>query len=94
MEQLFKPPFLHFIKKQHKPLVLAVRDEVSKIVANPTFGEMKAGDLAAIQVHKFTFNRQQYLLAYLHEKDTIIFYMIGSHENFYDELKRYRKAEK
>lgn len=94
MEQIFKPPFLHFIKKQHKPLVLAIRDEVGKVTANPTSGEMKTGDLAGIQVHKFTFNRQQYLLAYCHEEDSITFYMIGSHENFYDELKRYRKAEK
>ena len=94
MEQLFKPPFLHFVKKQLKPLALAIRDEVGKVVANPAIGEMKTGDLAGIRVHKFTFNRQQYLLAYLHDEDSIMFYMIGSHENFYDELKRYRKAKK
>ena len=91
MEQLFKPPFLHFIKKQPKPLVLAIRDEVGKIVANPSAGEMKTDDLAGVRVHKFTFNRQQYLLAYLYEEDSITFYMIGPHENFYEALKRYRK---
>jgi hypothetical protein len=94
MEQLFKPPFLHFVKKQPKPLVLGIRDEVGKVVSNPILGEMKVGDLAEIRVHKFTFNRQQYLMAYCHEGDSITFYMVGSHENFYDELKRYRKAEK
>jgi hypothetical protein len=94
MEQKFKPPFLHFTKKQHKPLMLAIRDEVGKVAANPTSGEMKTGDLAGIQVHKFTLNRQQYLLAYRHEEDSITFYLIGSHDNFYDELKLYRKAEK
>lgn len=94
MDQLFKPPFLHFVKKQPKPLVLVIRDEVGKVVVNPTMGEMKVGDLAGMRVHKFTFNRQQYLVAYFHEAGSITFYMIGSHENFYDELKRYRKAEK
>lgn len=94
VEQYFRPPFLHFVKKQSKPFALALLDEVGNVMADPLLGELKTGDLAGIRVHKFTFNRQQYLLAYLHHESSIIFYMIGSHENFYEELKRYRKAEK
>ncbi|MFQ5787558.1 MAG: type II toxin-antitoxin system RelE/ParE family toxin [Thermodesulfobacteriota bacterium] len=43
------------------------------------------------QSHKFNFKGQQFLIAYLSEKNNIIFYMVGSHENFYLKLKRYLK---
>jgi hypothetical protein len=61
--------------------------------------------LAGIWVYKFKFQRQEYLLAYRPptieqrrqstemEFLVIDFYQVGSHENFYDELKRYLRAE-
>lgn len=94
MEFQYKPPFHHFVKKQLRPFILALRDETNRIVQYPDIGEAKIGDLAGFHVHKFTFNRQQYLIAYRHENDTLTFYMVGTHENFYDELKRYLKAIK
>ena len=87
------------------PLRLAIEDEVDRVCENPTIGERKKGDLAGFCVHKFRFNRQQYLIAYrppdedpigeasLVEFLVIDFYKVGSHENFYDELKRYVREE-
>lgn len=105
MQRNYKSPFKQFVKKAHKPLQLAIEDEVDRVCENPTIGEPKKGDLAGISVHKFKFNRQEYLIAYrppvddpkgdatLSEFLMIDFYKVGSHENFYDELKRYLKEE-
>lgn len=60
----YKPPFAAFVKKQHKPLQLAIEDAVEDVCANPSIGEAKSGDLAGIRVYKFTHQRQQYLIAY------------------------------
>jgi len=106
MKANFKKPFSQYIKKAHKPLQLAIEDAVEDICANPSIGEAKVGDLAGIWVYKFKFNRQEYLIAYKlptqEEQDQSIcielllidFYKVGSHENFYDELKRYLKEER
>ena len=99
----YKRPFSQFVKKAHKPLQLAIEDAVEDICADPNIGEAKVGDLAGIRVYKFRFNRQEYLVAYRLIAKTqqgagaaveflaIDFYQVGSHENFYDTLKRYLK---
>jgi ParE-like toxin of type II bacterial toxin-antitoxin system len=101
----FKPPFSRFVKKSHKPLQLAIDDAVDDVCADVTIGEAKVGDLAGIRVHKFKFNRQEYLIAYRPPKAgqvadattvewlAIDFYQVGLHENFYDALKHYLKSE-
>lgn len=105
MRSNYKPPFSRFVKKAHKPLQLAIEDAVDEVCENPAIGEAKVGDLAGIWVYKFKFNRQEYLIAYRPptpeaqrqgvdvELLIIDFYQVGSHENFYDELKRYLKSE-
>ncbi|MGC9520198.1 MAG: type II toxin-antitoxin system RelE/ParE family toxin, partial [Desulfuromonadaceae bacterium] len=94
----YKRPFVQFIKKAHKPLKLAIEDAVDYVCAAPDIGELKTGDLSGIRVYKFRFNRQQYLIAYRvpsqpDEVEFLIidFYQVGTHENFYDSLKRYLK---
>lgn len=101
----YKPPFSKFVKKAHKPLQLAIEDAVDEVCDNPEIGEAKVGGLAGIWVYKFKFNRQEYLIAYRPptpeaqrqgvdvELLIIDFYQVGSHENFYAELKRYLKSE-
>lgn len=101
----YKPPFSRFVKKAHRPLQLAIEDVTDEICENPAIGEAKVGDLAGIWIYKFKFQRQEYLVAYRPpspeaqrqgvnvELLTIDFYQAGSHENFYDELKRYLKSE-
>lgn len=101
----YKPPFSKFVKKAHKPLQLAIEDATDDICADPEIGEAKLGDLIGIRVYKFRFNRQEYLVAYRPPLQGAInkgfdlellfidFYQVDSHENFYDELKRYLKLE-
>jgi hypothetical protein len=105
MSPNYKPPFSRFVKKAHKPLQLAIEDTVEEICEDPEIGELKVGDLAGIRVYKFKFNRQEYLVAYRPPKPEgleqslkvelliIDFYQVGSHENFYDDLKRYLRSE-
>jgi mRNA-degrading endonuclease RelE of RelBE toxin-antitoxin system len=105
MKSIYKPLFSRFVKKAHKPLQLAIEDAVGDVCDNPEIGEAKVGDLAGIWIYKFKFNRQEYLIAYRPptmetrrqgvdmELLIIDFYQVGSHENFYDELKRYLKSE-
>lgn len=105
MKPSYKRPFGQFIKKAHKPLQLAIEDMVEALCAAPEMGEAKVGDLAGIWVYKFKFNRQEYLVAYRPPPGELLrqsadvellfvdFYRVGSHENFYDELKRYLKSE-
>ncbi len=106
-EPKYKRPFVHFVKKQHKPLQAVIEDEVLAICGDPRMGEAKLGDLAGIRVHKFTFKGQEYLIAYFApevgpREDEIVpegsthsiieFYQIGPHEKFYENLKAYLKA--
>jgi len=91
MGMMYKPPFRNFVKKQTRPLQLAVEDEIERSVEDPVIGEFKPGDLQGIEVHKFKFQRQSFLIAYRVAGPDIIFYSIGTHENFYRDLKRYLK---
>jgi len=43
----YKAPFKQFVKKAHKPLRLAIEDEVDIICGNPAIGEAKKGDLSS-----------------------------------------------
>jgi len=54
-------------------------------------GTLKKGDLEGFRVHKFTMVRQLTLMAYKVENDSIVLYQVGSHENFYKNLKKYLK---
>jgi hypothetical protein len=94
MEILYKPPFRKFVKKQTRPFQLAIEDEIEKIVKNRAIGETKVGDLQGFQVHKFNFQRQNFLIAYRVIESDILFFSIGPHENFYRKLKRYLKEIK
>jgi hypothetical protein len=94
MEKLYKPPFRKFVKKQTRPLQLAIEDEIEKIAGNPAIGETKIGDLQGIRAHKFKFQRQLFLIAYRVTELDLLFYSIGTHENFYRDLKRYLKEIK
>jgi hypothetical protein len=91
MNALYKSAFRKFIKKQSRGLQLAIEDETEVIIGNPYIGEAKKGALSGFRVHKFVFQKQEYLTAYKLQKDCIIFYLTGTHENFYRELKRYIK---
>lgn len=100
MKPNYKRPFAQYVKKAHKPLQLAIEDAVWLVCDSPDIGEPKVGDLAGIRVYKFRFNRQEYLVAYRAPVEDlplefliIDFYQVGSHENFYADLKHYLRQE-
>lgn len=83
------PLFKRNYKKLHANQQKCVKEEIKKIVADPTIGEEKKQDLAGIFVHKFMMTNQLYLLAYSFDPVTLKLVMLGVHENFYRDLKGY-----
>lgn len=67
--------------------------EVKNIADNPSIGEEKKGDLKGVFVHKFKLKTNLYLLAYRKSGADLELVMIGSHENYYRDLKRYLKRK-
>ena len=86
---LYKPPFKKFVKKQTRSFQLVIEDEV--VIQNPLAGEGKKGDLTGFRIHRFSYQGQKFLLSYVIRTEEIVFFTIGSHENFYRELKKYLK---
>jgi len=80
--------FRRAYKKLHSNEKVEVDDAVAKIVANPEIGDLKVGDLAGIYVYKFKCNNQLTLLAYKYDPKSRLLLLLGSHENFYRDLKR------
>lgn len=86
------PTFLRAAKKLHANQKAVLDDAVREIASQPSVGEEKRGDLASVFVHKFKMNSQEFLLAYelLPNKqapDEMVLLALGSHENFYRNLK-------
>ncbi|MBF0354665.1 MAG: type II toxin-antitoxin system RelE/ParE family toxin [Alphaproteobacteria bacterium] len=50
--------------------------------------EAKKGDLAGVYVYKFQCVAQRFLLAYEYDPATRLLLLVGTHENFYRDLKR------
>lgn len=71
---------------QKRDLDTAVRS----IIEDTAIGQQKTGDLAGVRVHKFRMANQLVLLAYVYAADdnTLTLVDLGSHENFYRDLKR------
>ena len=84
--QNFKKAVKKLHKNQKKDLDLAV----TELIENPTLGEQKKGDLHFLRVHKFKMVKQLTLLGYSYEDGTVTLELIalGSHENFYRDVKK------
>lgn len=76
-----------FTKKQKEEL----DKEIKLIAQNPSIGSEKKGDLKGVFVHKFKVHDTLYLLSYRIISDDLELIMIGSHENYYRDLKSYLK---
>ncbi len=70
----------------------ALDQEIRKIMQDPRIGEEKKGDLRGVYVHKFKTNMIQYLLSYRMVGNDLELIMIGPHENYYRDLKKYLKT--
>ena len=76
-------------KKRDKKLL---DEQIQRIVDNPAVGQEKKGDLRGICIHKFKIKTIEYLLSYRFVGDALELIMIGSHENYYRDLKAYMKS--
>lgn len=82
--------FLRQYKKLNDNTAKDVDSAVVKIVSKPTIGEKKKADLSELWVFKFRSGGQLYLLGYSIDDGLRLVYLesIGSHENFYRDIKR------
>lgn len=90
MKVVQTPTFCRCIKKLHKNQITDLDAAIITIVSDPSIGENKKGDLAGVQVYKFKMINQLTLLAYQYDSDDnqIILLALGTHENFYRNLKK------
>jgi mRNA-degrading endonuclease RelE of RelBE toxin-antitoxin system len=82
--------FAHQYKKLHDNVAVDVDNAVGLVAENPDSGERKKGDLAMLRVYKFRSQNQLYLLGYTVDDEIRLIYLeaIGSHENFYRDMKK------
>jgi mRNA interferase RelE/StbE len=91
MKVLQSRSFERRVKKFSKRQKVQLDEQVKLIAENPTLGMEKKGDLRGIYVHKFKIMTTQYLLAYRFLAEDLELIMIGPHENYYRDLKKYLK---
>ena len=85
------PLFARQKKKLHKPQAKDLDNAVKTVFENPSIGDPKVGDLQGVRVYKFKSRGRQILMSYEVAESVLYLYTVGSHENFYRELKRYLK---
>ncbi|RAU23895.1 addiction module toxin RelE [Paramagnetospirillum kuznetsovii] len=88
MRVLVTPTFARAAKKLHAAQKRHLDQAVQAVLASPESGEAKVGDLAGVRVLKFRIGAQLWLVAYAVTEDAITLLALGSHENFYRDLKR------
>ncbi len=81
--------FARVVKKLPRQHKLELDEAVKAVMADPLLGEAKVADLAGVRVYKFKLNKQLALLGYEYDGETVTLYLLklGSHENFYRDLK-------
>ena len=80
--------FLRAYKKLHNNQKDAVDQAVAEVIRDPAMGDVKKGDLSGVYVYKFDCVNQLFLLAYEYDPATRVLLLVGTHENFYRNLKR------
>lgn len=85
--------FKKAVKKLHANQKSDLDQAVRAIMEEPAIGQAKTGDLSTILVYKFNMVKQQTLLAYTYQDQTITLTLLalGTHENFYRDLKKTSK---
>jgi hypothetical protein len=80
--------FLRAYKKSRRNQKEAVDQAVEDIVSDPAIREENKYYLSGIYVYKFDCVNQRFLLAYEYDLANRVLLLIGTHENFYRNLKR------
>lgn len=77
------------VKKLHPNQKICLDNAVKALLINPLLGIEKIGDLSSIRVYKFHMISCLTLLAYKYDEQepSITLLALGSHENFYRDLK-------
>jgi len=78
-------------KQLHKNQLIDVNKAIEAVIADVNIGEQKKGDLSWLRVYKFKTSGQLTLLGYMVNTNgeiVLTFVDIGSHENFYRDLKK------
>ena len=87
------PKFRRKAKKLRPEQKKCLDDQVRVLMKDPESGILKSGDLGHVRVHYFKFpkDRGTTLLGYIYDDGvlTLVLLDYGTHENFYDELKRH-----
>ena len=73
------PTFAKVVKKLHAKDKKTVDDAVREILAKPTIGEAKKGDLSGVSVYKFNINKQEILLSYSVGTEELLLIALGTH---------------
>ena len=90
MRVLQKPSFKKAYKRLHANQKADLDKAVRAIMKDPDSGQAKTGELSDVLVYKFKMNKQLTLLAYTYEDQSITLTLLalGTHENFYRDLKK------
>lgn len=84
------PHFRKQVKKLRPNQKVDLDAVVEAIQKTPEIGELKRGDLAWLRVYKCRIVGQLWLLGYeVDGASTIVLHAVGSHENFYRDLKQH-----
>ena len=88
MQILVTPTFQRTVKKLRAAQKADLDEAVRQIVDAPSIGDMKVGDLAGVQVHRFRLGNLLTIVAYrVLDESRLKLLMVGPHENFYRALK-------
>lgn len=81
--------FKQAVKKLHKNQKRDLDNAIKTIMESPDIGTAKVGDLLGVSVYKTPIAKQLTLIAYSHtdSPETLTLLALGSHENFYRDLK-------
>ena len=84
------PTFRKAVKKLKPNQKKHLDNAVKELIKDPLLGEQKRGDLAFLRVYKFKMIKQLTLLGYSYDEGvlTLELMALGTHENFYRDIKR------
>ena len=79
------------VKKFNQAQKMILDEQIRLILENPNIGDEKKGNLSEVYVHKSKIKTILYLLAYRFNEERLELIMIGPHQNYYRDLKKYLK---
>ncbi len=87
--------FTKALNKLSDDVLKVVEDEIDKVIDDPDIGTRKKGDLNYLWVHKFKIEGHEILLGYSWNEGKLELHLlnVGPHENFYQAMKKRRKAD-